>query len=97
MKKIKLISFSALLAVALAALSLRAGEEPPKVKPYPLTTCAVCGMKLGDMGKPYVFEYQGREIKVCEKPEEATFKKDPAKYLKKVDEAEAKAKASEKK
>jgi hypothetical protein len=99
MKNLKLITLVTLLASALAGLSaVRAGEgEKPKVKPYTLETCAVCGMKLGDMGKPYTFEYKDREIKVCEKPEEATFKKDPAKYLKKIEEAEAKAKAKDKK
>jgi len=44
------------------------------------------------MGKPYVFTYKDREIKVCEKAESDEFKKDPAKYLKAIDEAEAKAK-----
>jgi len=33
------------------AATLRSAEEP-KPKPYTLTTCAVCGMKLSDMGKP---------------------------------------------
>src|SRR5580658_2376822 len=32
-------------------------------KPYPFDTCLVDGMKLGSMGDPYVFVYQGQEIK----------------------------------
>ena len=94
MKKSKITALSVLLMFALAGLStLRAGEEPkPAVKPYTLTTCAVCGMKLGSMGKPYVFTYKDREIKVCEKAEQAEFEKDPAKYLKEIEAAEAKTK-----
>lgn len=62
-------------------------------KPYPLDTCLVCGMKLGEMGKPYVFVYKGQEIKVCDKSEKADFDKDPAKYMKKLADAEAKLKS----
>jgi hypothetical protein len=95
MKTLKLTMLAALLLAAAVTglISVRAGEDPkPKIKPYTLTTCAVCEMKLGSMGKPYVFTYQDREIKVCEKAEEAEFKKDPAKYIKQIDAAEAKAK-----
>jgi hypothetical protein len=94
MNKLKLILLGALLAVSSAGVfNLHAGEDAkPKIKPYTLTTCAVCEMKLGSMGdKPYAFIYQDREIKVCEKAEEAEFKKDPAKYIKKIEAAEAKA------
>lgn len=63
---------------------------PPK--PYPLKTCLVCGMTLGDMGKPFVFVYKGQEIKVCDKSEKADFDKNPDKYMKKLAEAEAKLK-----
>jgi YHS domain-containing protein len=59
-----------------------------KPKPYPLTTCIVSGEKLGDMGKPYVFIYEGREIKLCCTSCLKEFKKDPAKYIKKLEEAE---------
>jgi YHS domain-containing protein len=62
------------------------------VKVYPLKTCLVCGMELGMMGKPYVFVYQGQEIKVCDKSEKAEFDKDPKKYFKKLADAEAKLK-----
>ena len=92
MKTMKTMAWIGLLAVVLAgAVAVRAGEEP-KPKPYPLDTCAVCGMKLGSMGKPYVFVYKGQEVKVCDKSEEADFKKDPAKYLKPIEAAEAKDK-----
>jgi YHS domain-containing protein len=62
------------------------------VKPDPLDKCVVSGEKLGEMGKPYVFTHEGREIKLCCKSCLKDFKKDPAKYVKKIEEAEAKAK-----
>jgi nitrous oxide reductase accessory protein NosL len=95
MKITRRLAFIALLAtVLIGALAVRADDKTTKPIPYPLKTCAVCGMKLGDMGsKPYTFVYQGREIKVCDKSEEADFKKDPKKYLKDIDDAVAKAKA----
>jgi YHS domain-containing protein len=99
MKASKTLALIAFLAVSLmGTLAARADDSSTnKVVPYPLDTCAVCGMKLGDMGKPYTFVYQGREIKVCDKSEEADFKKDPAKYLKAIDDAAAaKAKADKK-
>lgn len=64
---------------------------------YPLTTCVVTDEKLGEMGQP--FEYVHREagkpdrtILLCCKHCVKDFKKDPAKYLKILDDAEAKAK-----
>ena len=63
-----------------------------KAKPYTLQTCIVSGDKLDGMGEPYVFVYEGREIKLCCKSCLKDFNADPAKYLKKIDEAEAKAK-----
>ena len=47
-------------------------------------------MQLGGMGTPYVFVYQGQEIEVCDKSEEAEFDKTPDKYLKKLADAVAK-------
>jgi hypothetical protein len=58
-----------------------------KAKPYPLDTCIVSGEKLGEMGKPYVFTHEGQEIKLCCKSCLKDFKKDPAKYLKKLEDA----------
>ena len=40
----------------------------------------------------YVFVHEGREIKLCCKSCLKDFKKDPAKYIKKIEAAEAKAK-----
>lgn len=53
-------------------------------KPYTLDVCIVSGEKLGSMGKPFVFVYQGQEIKLCCDGCEADFKKEPAKFLAKL-------------
>ena len=77
-----------LAVVALASAGAAEGTNA-KPKPYPLTTCIVSGEKLdGDMGKPYVFTYQDREIKLCCKSCLKDFNKEPAKFIKKLDEAE---------
>jgi YHS domain-containing protein len=76
-------------AVALVALepSSRADDTNTvsSVKPDLLKTCPVSGDKLGgDMGKPYVFVYQGQEVKMCCPMCKADFDKDPAKYMAKI-------------
>lgn len=65
----------------------QAKEEPakPKVKPYKLNTCIVSDDKLGEMGKPVVFNYKDQEIKLCCKACRKDFDKDPAKFLKKLE------------
>lgn len=98
MKKTKTVTALALAAVyALAPVATFAADKPTaKAKPYPLDTCIVSDEKLGEMGKPYVFVHEGQEIKMCCKSCQKDFKKDPAKYLKKIKDAEAK-KAKDKK
>jgi hypothetical protein len=66
-------------------------KKTAKAKPYPLKTCIVTDEKLGEMGEPYVFTYQGREIKTCCKDCRKDFDKNPTKFLKKLDAAEKKA------
>ncbi len=63
---------------------------------YPLTTCVVSGEKLGsgDMGPPVDYFYKetgkpDRLVRFCCKHCVADFEKEPAKYLKRLDEAEA--------
>jgi hypothetical protein len=104
MKKLKNLALL-ILAISLAggSFAAMAADQPtdakpkPKLKPYILKTCPVSGDKLGEMGDPYVFEYQGREIKLCCKGCLKDFKKSGAKYVKKIEEAEAKEKAKAKK
>jgi hypothetical protein len=95
MNTLKILTATVLIAAfATAPLATFAGEkkEDKGKKPYPLTTCIVSGEKLGGMGKEFVFTHEGQEIKLCCKSCLKDFKKDPAKYMKKIQEAEAKAK-----
>ena len=89
MKTLKFSSLSALLLLVVMCGSSCSRTEETKpaadAKPYPLDTCLVCGMKLAGMGEPYVFVYNGQQIKVCDIGEKADFDKDPAKYLKKLE------------
>jgi YHS domain-containing protein len=93
MKVMRALVAAIVVAASLVPLSsVGADKKSEKPKPYPLKTCIISGDKLGEMGDPFVYEYQGREIKFCCKNCLKDFKKDPAKYLKMIDEAEAKAK-----
>ena len=95
MKKTKSFIVSALLlgGIAAAPFASLADQKPdPNLKPYPLKTCVVSGEKLGEMGDTYVYKYKDREIKFCCKDCLKDFNKNPAKYIRKIEEAEAKAK-----
>lgn len=94
MKLTKQITSAVLLGVLLvgAMPTFGADAKTEKAKPYPLDTCVVSGEKLGEMGKPFVFVYEGQEIKMCCKNCKKDFDKEPAKYIKKLDEAEKAAK-----
>jgi len=104
MKKLKNLALL-ILAISLAGGSLAAladqqkayAKHKSKANPYILKTGPVSGDKLGEMGEPYVFEYKGREIKLCCKGCLKDFQKSSAKYVKKIEEAEAKEKAKAKK
>jgi YHS domain-containing protein len=87
------------LAIGLSGGSALASEgklkteaKPQAAKPaaqetYPLDTCIVSGSKLGAMGDPVVYKYEGREIRFCCSGCISKFEKDPKTYLKKMDEA----------
>ena len=94
MKAIKpLVTTVLLCAFCAAPLAGFAAEQPTeKLKPCTLKTCIVSGDKLGEMGAPFVYKYKGREIKFCCKGCLKDFNKEPDKYIKKIEEAEAKAK-----
>lgn len=95
MKRINAITGTLLAAVLLggAFASFAADKKAEaKVKPYTLNYCVVSGDKLGEMGKPFVYTNDNQEIKFCCKGCLKDFKKDPAKYVKKIHEGEAKAK-----
>jgi YHS domain-containing protein len=92
MKLFKTLAVAVLLTSFGAAPLTGLAADKKESKPYPLKTCVVSGDKLGEMGDPYVYEYKGREIKLCCKNCVKDFNKNPSKYLKKLDEAEAKNK-----
>ncbi|HEY8899098.1 MAG TPA: hypothetical protein VIM61_01600 [Chthoniobacterales bacterium] len=83
-----------LAAIAMIAAPLTVKAADPTPKPYPLTTCFISGEKLGEMGKPVVFTYEGQEIKLCCKDCKKQFDKDPAAAMKKFNEAAAGSKSS---
>ena len=73
-----------LVTLLMSAGMLRAADPIPACKPYPLTTCIVSDDKLGEMGKPVMMDYQGKQIGFCCKSCIGDFEKEPAKYLSKL-------------
>jgi len=65
-------------------------ETSTNAVPDLLKTCPVSGEKLGEMGKPYVFVYQGQEVKLCCPDCKKDFDKNPDKYLKLIRAADTK-------
>ena len=99
MKSLKYILGTAILGGALSfsgvakAADQAAPAQEKKAKPYTLKTCIVSDEKLGgDMGKPYVFVHEGQEFKLCCKSCLKDFNKEPAKYVKKLADAQKSAK-----
>jgi YHS domain-containing protein len=76
---------AALLTAPFAASADDKNATPSK--PYPLDTCIVSGEKLdADASmKTYTFVHEGQEIRLCCKGCLKDFKKEPAKYLKKLE------------
>ena len=84
-----MIAGLALAATALTSTARADTSTNAPAKPDRLTTCPVSGEKLDSMGNPYVFVYQGQEVKLCCSGCKKDFDKDPAKYLKKIQDAAA--------
>lgn len=64
---------------------------------YPLDTCVVSGDKLGgDMGKPVDIIYKNRLVRFCCADCPKDFNKNPAKFLKMIDDAAQKKSAASK-
>jgi len=86
-----------LCAVTLVALPVAGfaadGKKEDKLKPYTLKKCVVSGEEIDEKGdmKPYVFTHGDRQIKLCCESCLKDFKKDPAKYVKKIEAEEKKA------
>ena len=87
----RVIAIVLIASVAFSPLTMFGAAKKEKLKPYPLKTCLVSDEKLGEMGDAYVFDYKGQEIKLCCKGCLKDFKKDPAKYLKKLEKTGDKA------
>ena len=90
MKAIKPLAITFVLAGVLAGVLNAPAAEKQKDKPksYPLDKCIVSDEKLGEHGKPYVFTHEGQEIKLCCKDCLKNFKNEPAKFLKKIEQAD---------
>jgi hypothetical protein len=91
MKKMKYLTATVLIGTFLAGPLVGFAAEAAKdskAKPYPLTTCVVSGEKLGEMGEAYTFEKDGQQIKLCCKSCLKDFNKNPAKFMKKIADAE---------
>ncbi|MBE7558816.1 hypothetical protein HS125_07655 [bacterium] len=58
---------------------------------YPLTTCVVSGEKLGDMGEPIDYVYQGRLVRFCCKGCVREFGEKPGEFMKKLGSGAAKS------
>ena len=67
MKKLKTLTALALTVTFAAAplAGFAAEKKEEKGKAYPLDKCVVSDEKLGEMGKPYVFKPEGREVQLC--------------------------------
>ena len=101
MKTIKQV-FAALLFAGLVtgALSARADDghsdqkakKDADAKPFPAAKCLISGEGLDSMGKPYVMVVDGQELKFCCKSCVEDYEKDKVGFMKKVAQAEAKAK-----
>lgn len=87
----KILGVSMLLALAAGCAAQDKGSST--TKPYTLSTCIISGEQLGGMGTPVVYMYKGQEIKFCCSGCETDFKKDPDKYIQKM-QAAAKAPAT---
>jgi len=91
--KISLIPFLLVPALAVFAAEKGQGDKADAVpKDYPLMTCVVSGESLTEMGKPveYLHHEAGkpdRRIMLCCERCIPDVKSDPAKFLKKIDEA----------
>lgn len=96
-KKITVIALSvSILAAPLAMFAADTNapaKSDKKVIPDKLATCPVSGDKLGEMGKPFLMEYKGQEVKLCCKDCKKDFDKDPAKFMKKIRAADKADKA----
>ena len=83
----------AYVAAPVAGFAAEGDKKDKAKKPYPMKTCLVSDEELGSMGDAYVFVHKGQEIKLCCKSCQKDFRKNTAKYMKKIEKAEKEKKA----
>ena len=93
--KLTVLTLAALLAAGLVVRAEEKAAAAPK-DTYLLKTCVVSDEELGGMDDMVKYTYKSadgkeREVRFCCKKCIKKFQKDPAPYLKKLDDAEAKA------
>ncbi len=76
-----------LMFCALGAFAQETPAAKPAPKLYPFATCIVSGEKLGEHGDPLVLIQDGYEVKFSRPEYAEQFKKDPAKYMAKIQQA----------
>ena len=90
-RRFLLLSFAVLFAMTVGAsaqTSRPADSHNGKTAsdPYPFDTCPVTGEKLDIMGKPFMYEHEGREIRFCCDSCVRKFEANSEAMLKKMDE-----------
>ena len=91
MKFAKSLGILVVAGLSAGAFGIQAADKAPKekAKAYPLDKCVVTDEKFeGSEMKPYEFVHEGQTIKLCCKSCLRDFKKDTAKYLKKIETAQ---------
>jgi YHS domain-containing protein len=90
--RIAVVGFTLFLAVLMAAGLVMAAEpevgadEKAKKDAYRLKICIVSGEQLGSMGEPFVYEYEGREVRFCCEGCVKRFEQNPEAYMNRMDE-----------
>lgn len=77
-------------ACTIAAALSSCGEKKLDLGDYPLTTCVVADKKLGSMGDPVLYMYQGQKVYFCCAGCQESFDENPKKYLAKIEVARKK-------
>ena len=93
MKRLLALASATLFSLTPAAFAADAASAD-----YPLNTCVVSGEDLGSMGDAYDYIHKtegqpDRLVRMCCEGCVKKFKKDPAKYLARIDAAKAEAAA----
>ena len=72
------------IVISLLIIGCKGPDIGAKAEPYPLNVCLVTDNKLGSMGDPVRIVHREQEIKFCCKACIKKFRREPAKYLKRL-------------